>query len=197
MEAFVVNLFWILCSRVDCLLGASVLTEDFDFAERRGGVKRKLCCGLRVSLLEFPVSCISNALKVLRNDLKMYETVRTGSECSGEKLEKSTAIQVHLNDLWAVFQCTHRPPRARSTIATLYGSGSGNQVQFVHWKSENRGAKERVPDADLKLGAKKMRPSKEDTDAFQHYGKYVSPGRRNRSVSAQWYSGNPEEQSTT
>jgi len=132
-----------------------MLTEDFDFAERRGGVKRKLCCGLRVSLLEFPVSCISNALKVLRNDLKMYETVRTGSDCSGEKLEKSTAIQVHLNDLWAVFQCTHRPPRARSTIATLYGSGSGNQVQFVHWKSENRGAKERVPDADLKLGAKK------------------------------------------
>ena len=155
MEAFVFNLFWILCSRVYCLLGASMLTEDFDFAERRGGVKRKLCCGLRVSVPEFRVSCISNALKVLRNDLKMYETVRTGSDCSGEKLEKSTAIQVHLNNLWAVFQCTHRPPRARSTIATLYGSGSGNQVQFVHWKSENRGAKERVPDADLKLGAKK------------------------------------------
>ncbi|MBN71725.1 MAG: hypothetical protein CME32_20890, partial [Gimesia sp.] len=84
-----------------------------------------------------------------------------------------------------------------STIATLYGLGSGDQVQFVHWKSENRGAKERVPDAELKQGAKKMRPSKEDTDAFQHYEKYVSPGRRNRSVSAQWYSGNPEEQSTT
>ncbi|MCR9232246.1 MAG: hypothetical protein NXI29_14640 [bacterium] len=174
-----------------------LLFDEGDLRQGRGGVKRKLCCGLRVSVPEFSVSCISNALKVLRNDLKMYETVRTGSDCSGEKLEKSTAIQVHLSNLWSVFQCTHRPPRARSTIATLYGSGSGNQVQFVHWKSENRGAKERVPDADLKLGAKKMRPSKEDTDAFQHYEKYVSPGRRNRSVSAQWYSGNPEEQSTT
>ena len=132
MEAFVFNLFWILCSRANCLLGASVLTEDSDFAERRGGVKRKLCCGLRVSVPEFRVSCISNALKVLRNDLKMYETVRTGSDCSGEKLEKSTAIQVDLSHLSVVFQCTHRPPRARSTIAIKYLTGRTDQGQFEH-----------------------------------------------------------------
>ena len=140
MEAFVFNLFWILCSRVDCLLGASVLTEDFDFAERRGGVKRKLCCGLRVSLLEFPVSCISNALKVLRNDLKFYETLRTGAVCSGEKPEKTTAIQVILGRWFAVFPCSDHPPRARSTISQLYDSGSADQGQSIQlWRQKCAG----------------------------------------------------------
>ena len=156
-----------------------------------------MCCAFALKDGELMLNLLRNALSVLRNDLKCYGTCRTGAGCSGEKVENSTSIQVLLCHWFTVFQCTHRPPRARSTIATLYGLGSGDQVQFVHWKSENRGAKVWTPDADIKQGAKKMRPSKEDTDAFQHYGKYVSPGRRNRSVSAQWYSGNPEEQSTT
>ena len=48
---------------------------------------------------DFRVSVLRSALKVLRNDLKYYETEGTGDECSGEKLEISTAIQVILNHL--------------------------------------------------------------------------------------------------
>jgi hypothetical protein len=70
-------------------------------------------------------------MNVLRNDLKMYETVLTGAGCSGAKVEKSTAMQVLLCDLLPVFQCTHHPPRARSTFATIYDSGSADQVQSI------------------------------------------------------------------
>ncbi len=86
------------------------------FAEGRVGVKRRLCSRSVVNGSEFSVSCISNALSMLRNDLKLYETERTGSDCSGEKRTKSTEIQVFLRQLWSVFQCTHHPPRARSRI---------------------------------------------------------------------------------
>ncbi|MEQ8856838.1 hypothetical protein [Gimesia sp.] len=48
---------------------------------------------------DFRVSVLRNSLKVLRNDLKSYETEGTGGGCSGEKLEKSTAIQVMLSHL--------------------------------------------------------------------------------------------------
>ncbi|QDU03887.1 hypothetical protein V6x_36100 [Gimesia chilikensis] len=71
----------------------------------------------------------SIALKVLRDDLKLRGTDRSGSFCSGEDREKSTMIQVNLSDLCAVFRCTHHPPRARSTIAQEYGSGSADQGQ--------------------------------------------------------------------
>ena len=84
-----------------------------------------------VNASEVPASLFECALNMLRNDLKMYETKRTGSECSAEKLEKSTAIQVMLRDLCAVFRCTHHPPRARSTITQEYDSESADQVQSV------------------------------------------------------------------
>ena len=71
----------------------------------------------------------SIALKVLRDDLKLRCIDRSGSFCSGEDREKSTTIQVNVSDLCAVFQCTHHPPRARSTIAQEYGSGSADQGQ--------------------------------------------------------------------
>ncbi|QDT23434.1 hypothetical protein HG66A1_52510 [Gimesia chilikensis] len=86
---------------------------------------------------DFRVSVLRSALKVLRNDLKCYETEGTGDECPGEKLEKSTAIQVVLSHLFGRFQCTHHPPRARSTIAPLYDSGRADQeesVQFLRQK---------------------------------------------------------------
>jgi hypothetical protein len=71
----------------------------------------------------------SIALKVLRDDLKLRGTDCSGSFCSGEDREKSTTIQVNVSDLCAVFRCTHHPPRARSTIAQEYGSGSADQGQ--------------------------------------------------------------------
>ena len=87
------------------------------------------CFAFTVNASEVPASLFECALNMLRNDLKMYEIKRTGSECSAEKLEKSTAIQVKLSDLCAVFRCTHHPPRARSTIAQEYRSGSADQGQ--------------------------------------------------------------------
>ena len=97
-----------------------------------GGRSRGFCFDCAVSGGEFAVSGWRVWLKVLRNDLKSYGTAGTGSFCFGEKLEKSTAIQVDLSHLSVVFQCTHRPPRARSTIAIKYSKGRGDQVQFEH-----------------------------------------------------------------
>ena len=48
---------------------------------------------------DFRVSVLRSVLKVLRNDLKCYETEGTGGNCSGEKSENSTAIQVMLSHL--------------------------------------------------------------------------------------------------
>ncbi|QDV19550.1 hypothetical protein Pan153_42160 [Gimesia panareensis] len=111
--------------------------DDLNFVNRRAGVKQNLCSEFSVSCLDLLLNCISVVLSLLRNDLKMYETFRTGDFYSGEKLEKSTAIQVDLSHLYAVFQCTHRPPRARSTIATIYDSGSADQVQcFQFWRQK-------------------------------------------------------------
>ncbi|QDU03223.1 hypothetical protein V6x_29350 [Gimesia chilikensis] len=109
-----------------------MLIDGYDFVERRLGVKRELCFEYFGKCSEYFVSCLRNRLNVLRNDLKSYETGRTDAGCSGEKLEKSTAIQVNPGHLSVVFRCTHRPPRARSTIATLYDSESDDQVQSVH-----------------------------------------------------------------
>ena len=77
------------------------------------------------------MSLLRNALNVLRNDLKRNETLGTGSFCAGEKLEKTTPIQVLLSHLCVVFRCTHHPPRARSTITQQYDSESADQVQSV------------------------------------------------------------------
>ncbi|QDU01021.1 hypothetical protein V6x_06990 [Gimesia chilikensis] len=97
-----------------------------------GGRSRGFCFDFAVSGGEFAVSGWRVWLNVLRNDLKSYGTAGTGSFCSGEKLEKSTAIQVVLSHLSVVFQCTHRPPRARSTIAIKYLTARGDQGQFEH-----------------------------------------------------------------
>ena len=97
-----------------------------------GGRSRGFCFDFDVSGGEFAVSGGRVWLNVLRNDLKSYGTAGTGSFCSGEKREKSTAIQVDLSHLSVVFQCTHRPPRARSTIAIKYSTGRGDQGQFEH-----------------------------------------------------------------
>ncbi|QDU03496.1 hypothetical protein V6x_32150 [Gimesia chilikensis] len=72
-----------------------------------------------------------NALSVLRNDLKSYETEGTGAGCFGEKRENSTRIQVNLARLWSLFQCTHQPPRARSTISQDMIPPGADQVRFV------------------------------------------------------------------
>ena len=91
-----------------------------DFVEGRGEVKRMLRNPAAESALMFPellLRCTSNALSVLRNALKMYETCGSGSVCSGENIPKSTAIQVQLTHWWNRFRCTHRPPRARSRIS--------------------------------------------------------------------------------
>ena len=77
------------------------------------------------------VSCLRIALKVLRNDLKSYETRRSSAACSGENSRKSTRIQVLLRHLFVKFQCTHHPPRARSTIAQGYDSETADQGQTV------------------------------------------------------------------
>ena len=107
-----------------------MMIDRNDFVERRGGVKRELCFEYFGKCSEYSVSYLRNRLNVLRNDLKLYETGRTDAGCSGEKLEKSMVIQVKPGHLSVVFQCTHRPPRARSTIATRYDSVRGDQVQF-------------------------------------------------------------------
>ena len=101
-----------------------------DFVEWRVEVKREswIECGVRC--VEFTVSLCRAVVSVLRDDLKMDGTLRTCDFCSGEKLENSTLIQVHLSPLWSVFQCTHHPPRARSTITQEYDSESDDQVQF-------------------------------------------------------------------
>ncbi|QDT85961.1 hypothetical protein MalM14_36330 [Gimesia chilikensis] len=105
------------------------LRDGADHRDRHEGVKQNFRS-------EFPVSCHSVWLKWFRNALKLYETTGTGAECSGEKRQKSTAIQVHPGHLCHRFQCTHHPPRARSTIATLYGSESANQVQFIQFYTQ-------------------------------------------------------------
>ena len=94
----------------------------------RGG-QGGLCSDFRRGGDEMWTRSFSIALKVLRDDLKLRGTDRSGSFCSGEDREKSTTIQVNLSDLCAVFRCTHHPPRARSTIAQEYGSGSADQGQ--------------------------------------------------------------------
>ena len=94
----------------------------------RGG-QGGLCSDVRGGGDEMWTRSFSIALKVLRDDLKLRGIDRSGSFCSGEDREKSTTIQVNVSDLCAVFQCTHHPPRARSTIAQEYGSGSADQGQ--------------------------------------------------------------------
>jgi len=76
-------------------------------------------------------------MNVLRSDLKLYETAGTGAGCSGAKLENSTAIQVNPGRLWAVFQCSYRPPRARSRFELIYDSGSADQGQFMQYQTVN------------------------------------------------------------
>ncbi len=102
---------------------------DAHLVEGRAGVKGGLCSEFRGVRDEMWTRSFSIALKVLRDDLKLRGTDRSGSFCSGEDREKSTTIQVNLSDLCAVFRCTHHPPRARSTIAQEYDSGSADQGQ--------------------------------------------------------------------
>jgi hypothetical protein len=91
-----------------------------------------MCVVCIVKRCSWLVILLLGVLRVLRNDLKSYETEGTGSFCFGENLEKSTAIQVKLMHLFAVFQCSHRPPRARSRFVQMYDSGRGDQVESVH-----------------------------------------------------------------
>ena len=53
-----------------------------DFAKGYAGVKGYMCSVSAVNCSGFLVSCILPALSMLRNDLKMYERLRTGSKCS-------------------------------------------------------------------------------------------------------------------
>ena len=110
--------------------------HGFVFCGRAWGGQGVLTFEMTFKPAECAVSVLRVALNMLRNDLKMYEIKRTGPECSAEQLEKSTAIQVMLSDLCAVFRCTHHPPRARSTIAKLYGSESANQGQFIQFYAQ-------------------------------------------------------------
>ena len=110
-------------------LSPVTLLDGADHRDRHEGVKQNFRS-------EFTVSCRSVWLKWFRNALKSYETTGTGAECSGEKRQNSTAIQVNLGYLCRRFQCTHHPPRARSTIAKLYGSESANQVQFIQFYTQ-------------------------------------------------------------
>ena len=103
--------------------------DDAHLVEGRAGVKGGLCAEFRGVGGEMLARYLSIALNVLRDDLKLRGTDRTGSFCSGEDREKSMTIQVNLSDLCAAFRCTHHPPRARSTIAQEYGSGSADQGQ--------------------------------------------------------------------
>ncbi|QDT27689.1 hypothetical protein Enr10x_30070 [Gimesia panareensis] len=187
MKQFLFNLLW----------GLSLITDVFDFAEWQVGVKGKLCSEWAVNCFDFMVSLLRFALNVLRDDLKMYETGRTGSCCFGEKLEKSTAIQVNLNHLFALFPCSHHPPRARSTFAQQYGSESGDQGQFVHGWKENRGAEVQGRLRQLILMWQQMqvrrRKNASETESdgrIPPLREYVSPGRRSRSVSAHCFSCN-------
>ena len=132
MKVILMLLSWFILDPFCRMRLLVVMINRNDFVERRLGVKRELCFEYFAKYTEFAVSCLRNRLNVLRNDLKSYETGRTDAGCSGEKLEKSTVIQVNPGHLSVVFQCTHRPPRARSTIATLYDSESDDQVQSVH-----------------------------------------------------------------
>ena len=104
------------------------------------GGQGELCFDSELKGGELLVSVARNALKVLRNDLKFYETLGTGAVCSGEKPEKSTAIQVILGRWFAVFPCSDHPPRERSTISQLYDSGSANQGQSIQfWRQKCAG----------------------------------------------------------
>ena len=60
------------------------------FEKGRRWVKRKLCCGGTVKSCELLVIVLRNALKLLRNDLKSYETWGTGafnSSADGVKID--------------------------------------------------------------------------------------------------------------
>lgn len=108
----------------------------FYFEKWREGVKQNMCFGCFVNCSGLMVSCISVVLSMLRSDLKMDETWVTGAFCSGEKREKSTAIQVLLRDLFRVFWCSHHPPRARSTFELKYDSGKTAQVQCDQFRRQ-------------------------------------------------------------
>lgn len=112
-----------------CLFLLGVVMLMLDFVEGHVGVKGNTCFEFVASCFEMGVSGLSNAVRVIRNDLKLYGTYGTGSFCVGEKRGKSTAIQVLLSHWWAVFQCSHHPPRAQSTFATIYDSGDTDQGQ--------------------------------------------------------------------
>ncbi len=112
-----------------CLVLLGVVMLMLDFVEGRVGVKGNAGFEFVASSFEMEVSGHSNAVRVLRNDLKLYGTCGTGSFCVSENRGKSTLIQVLLGHWWAVFQCSHHPPRAQSTIATIYDSGGTDQGQ--------------------------------------------------------------------
>jgi|GEM_PF-3698112 len=61
-----------------------------------------------------------------------YETDRTGSFCSGDHREKSTAIQVNLTNKSRRFQCSD-DCLARDAISVIYDSASRDQGQFIQW----------------------------------------------------------------
>ncbi|WP_145184990.1 hypothetical protein [Gimesia chilikensis] len=92
---------------------------------------------------ECAVSVPRVALNMLRNDLKFDETTGTGGGCSGAEGVKIDGDSGADESLVPVFQCTHCPPRARSTIAILYDSESGDQGQSMQSCALNETGKNR------------------------------------------------------
>lgn len=60
--------------------------------------------------------CAESGSKCAKSGSIINETTGTTGICSGENLEKSTPIQVNLDQKYVRFQCSHHRPRARRRI---------------------------------------------------------------------------------
>ena len=112
------------------MIGVVVL-HGFVFCGRAWGGQGVLTFEMTIKPAECAVSVLRVALNMLRNDLKFDETTGTGGGCFGAEGVKIDGDSGADESLVPVFQCTHRPPRARSTIAILYDSESGDQDQSM------------------------------------------------------------------
>ncbi|WP_145041049.1 hypothetical protein [Gimesia chilikensis] len=118
-------------SQIEFLINGVVFLHGFVFCGKAWGGQGILTFEMTFRPAESAVSVPRVGLNMLRNDLKIDETTGTGGGCSGVEGVKidgdSGADESHV----PVFQCTHRPPRARSTIAILYDLESGDQGQSM------------------------------------------------------------------
>ena len=124
------------------MIGVVVL-HGFVFCGRAWGGQGVLTFEMTFNPAECAVSVLRVALNMLRNDLKFNETTGTGGGCSGAEGVKFDGDSGADESLVPVFQCTHRPPRARSTIAILYDSESGDQGQSMQSCALNETGKNR------------------------------------------------------